>query len=446
METNDLGAMETPRNVKSGPIRPFFGLIHRWVGLFIALFLFVSGVTGAVISWDHELDELLNPQLTEARARGEPRDSFELLKELEKRHPHVQVTYVPLAVENGHSLSFGVEPRIDPKTGRLFESSFNEVFVDPATGHELGKREWGAVWPITRETFVSFLYKLHYSLHLPEMWGRDEWGMWLMGVVALLWTLDCFVGFYLTLPARKTSRSARSLWERWKPSWFVRTKGGSYKFNYDLHRAGGLWTWGLLFVVAFTAFSMNLYSEVFYPLMSKISDVTPTPFDVREPREEHQPIAPQFSFDDIVKRASADARQRGWKQPVGDVYYARGYGIYSVSFYRPEEGHGVGGAGHRRLYLDGQDARLLGESQPWQGTLADIFVQAQFPLHSGRILGIPGRILISLMGLVVAGLSVTGVYLWWHKRRSRRSAFERRSSLRGETARDSPESILPLPS
>jgi uncharacterized iron-regulated membrane protein len=28
----------------------------------LAAFLFVSGLTGAVISWDHELDEWLNPQ------------------------------------------------------------------------------------------------------------------------------------------------------------------------------------------------------------------------------------------------------------------------------------------------------------------------------------------------------------------------------------------------
>ena len=62
---------------------------------------------------------------------------------------------------------------------------------------------------------------------------------------------------------------------------------------------------------------------------------------------------------------------------------------------------------------------MLGERQPWKGTAADIFVQAQFPLHSGRILGLPGRILISLMGIVVAMLSVTGVIIWWRKRASR---------------------------
>ena len=72
------------------------------------------------------------------------------------------------------------------------------------------------------------------------------------------------------------------------------------------------------------------------------------------------------------------------------------------------------------LYYDGKDGRYLGDRQPWNGTVADIFVQAQFPLHSGRILGMPGRILISAMGLVVAMLSVTGIIVWWRKYNSRR--------------------------
>lgn len=410
--------------------RPVLGLFHRWVGLLIAGFLFFSGVTGAVISWDHELDELLNPHLMEAKSVGQQKSTFDLAQQIEDHHPTMQVTYIPFVAEEGHSLSFGVEPRENPATGRLHEDTFNEVFMDPVSGAELGKREWGAVWPITTETFVSFLYVLHYSLHLPEMWGIHDWGVWLMGVIALLWTFDCFVGFYLTLPARSRGHSrdsSKSFWNRWKPSWLVRTQGGAYKLNFDLHRAGGLWTWGLLFIVAFTAVSMNLYREVFFPVMSMVSDVTPSPFDLREPHDHDDPITPSLGFAEIVSRAETEARSRGWQKPVGDAFYSREYGIYGVSFFLPEDGHGAGGVGHPQLYLDALSGQVLGDHQPWKGTFADIFVQAQFPLHSGRILGIPGRILISLMGLVVAGLSVTGVYIWWRKRQSLRAASARQS-------------------
>ena len=53
---------------------------------------------------------------------------------------------------------------------------------------------------------------------------------------------------------------------------------------------------------------------------------------------------------------------------------------------------------------------------PGEGSAGDIFMQAQFPLHSGRIVGLPGRIFVSLMGLLVAMLSVTGVIIWQKKR------------------------------
>lgn len=258
--------------------------------------------------------------------------------------------------------------------------------------------------------------------------------MWLLGGIAMIWTVDCFVGFYLTLPARRRLAAARaaddiaadapvsaerSLWQRWAPAWKVRWKGGSTRLNFDLHRAFSLWTWVLLFTVAFTAFSLNLYDEIFEPAMSLVSDVTPSAFDQREPRDEHEPITPAIDYAPVLDKARAEARARGWEEPAGDMAYYRSYGIYGVSFYLPEDGHGAGGVGHRALYLDGQDGRILGDFQPWKGTVADLFLQAQFPLHSGRILGLPGRILISVMGLVVATLSVTGVVIWWRKRRQR---------------------------
>lgn len=270
------------------------------------------------------------------------------------------------------------------------------------------------------------------------MWGIDRWGIWLLGIIAIIWTLDCFVGAYLTLPARKRSQSkaddrqasddaladdtvivSKSFWQRWRPAWKIRTGSGPYKLNFDLHRAVSLWTWGILFIVAFTAFSLNLFREVFHPVMNTFSQVTPTPFDQRERTPKHEPVTPALGFAEVIAIARANAQTRGWEEPAGSVFYAQNFGIYGVQFFHPEADHGVGGVGHKRLYYDAIDGRYLGDRQPWKGTAADIFIQAQFPLHSGRILGLPGRILISVMGLVVAMLSVTGVYIWWKKRAAR---------------------------
>lgn len=403
-------------------------LLHRWAGLLIAGFLFISGVTGAVISWDHELDELLNPHLTKAPGTGPALPALQLAQAVEARHPQMQVLSVPMAAEAGHSLDFYVEPRVNPATGELYPAPYNQVFVDPANGAELGTRKWGAAWPITRETFVSFLYQLHYTLHIPQMWGIEQWGLWLMGGIAMIWTVDSFVGFYLTLPVRRRASpltlvtggtKPKSWWKRWQPAWLIRFGAGSTKLNFDLHRALSLWTWLLLFIIAFTAFSLNLYREVFFPVMSLVSNVTPSPFDVRSPNAPNKPLAAGLTFEQVLGKAAPEAARRGWREPVGNMFYSREYGIYTVAFFQPQDEQGAGGVGHRQLYYDGRSGALLGDRQPWKGTAADIFVQAQFPLHSGRILGIPGRVLISLMGVIVATLSVTGVLVWWRKRSAR---------------------------
>lgn len=424
-------------------MRQVFLLLHRYVGLAIAAFVIATGLTGAVISWDHELDEWLNPHLIHAPERGASAQSetspvatpLDYVAQLEATYPQAKILLVPLATEPGHTISYWVEPRFNPETGRLYELDFNQIFVDPATGEELGKRKWGAVWPLSRENFVSFLYKLHYSLHIPEMWGIDHWGVWLLGVVALLWTLDCFVAFYLTLPARRkawgaltssersissaVAASDKSFWKRWKPSWLVRTKGSAYKLNFDLHRASGLWTWLLAFVIAFTGFSMNLYGEVFEPVMTTLSDVTPSIWTSREERPPSAWTKPTLTFVDILARAPAEAAKQGIDAPPGHIYYSPPLNIYEIEYFSASDGHGSGGVGHPELYFDGNDGRVLGNRKPWTGTAADIFVQAQFPVHSGRILGVPGRILVSLMGLVMALLSVTGVYIWYKKRLAR---------------------------
>lgn len=410
-------------------MRAAFTLIHRWIGLAIAAFLFVSGLTGAVISWDHELDEILNAHLTESSSTGSPVPPLELARQIEERDPRVRVVALPLSTESDHSIDFVVQPRVDPATGRLFEPGYNQVFLDPVTGEELGRRQWGRAWPISTETFVSFLYVLHYSLHIPEMWSIDRWGLWFMGAIALIWTVDCFIGFYLTLPVRHAPNPSRpssvervlqrGWWQRWKPAWKIKTSGSVYRKAFDLHRAFGLWTWLLLFILAFTGFSLNLYREIFHPLMSIVSKVTPTPFDERTAREKHDPATPIMTFRDMVDLAAREREARGWKEPLGSLYYHHLYDIYGAYYFFPGDDHGAAGVGPASIFFDGKDGRMLGERLPWTGTAADVFVQAQFPLHSGRILGMPGRIVVSIVGVVVSVLSVTGVFVWYRKRRAR---------------------------
>ena len=420
-------------------IRAVFVLMHRWVGLSIAGFLFVAGSTGAVISWDHELDDWLNPNLAHVDSRGPYLPPLSLVDLVEKDDPRAKVTFVSLLAEEGKAISFFVYPRVDPATGKLFQIDYNQVFVDPVTGKILGRREWGRP-ALDPPHLVPFLYKLHYSLHVPIMWGTDRVGLWLMGGVALLWIVDCFIGFYLTLPGRQARRNparhnrsaqpvapqtGRGWWRRWRPAWRIKWRGGSYRLNLDIHRAFGLWFWIFLLILAVSSASLNLYEEVAQPIVKVFSSFTPTPFDERPERPFDQPSTPRISYGEALLRAEAEAKRRGWNEPAGSLFYSVLHDVYAIAFFAPGGDHGAAGVGPPELYLDGADGRLLGDRIPWAGTGGDLFLQIQFPLHSGRIAGLPGRIFISFMGLAVATLSVTGVVIWWKKRFARRAMAAR---------------------
>ena len=60
--------------------RPLLTLVHRYLGLSLALFLIIAGLTGAVISWDRELDACLNPELFALQQPGQVQDSLALVQ------------------------------------------------------------------------------------------------------------------------------------------------------------------------------------------------------------------------------------------------------------------------------------------------------------------------------------------------------------------------------
>ncbi|WP_034295087.1 PepSY domain-containing protein [Herbaspirillum sp. RV1423] len=388
-------------------------LLHRWFGLGVAVFLFISGATGAIISWDHELDALLNPTLFHAGSAvaggfsGTPRPGLELANIVEAKEPTLRVTYVLTESEPGHTIPMMVEPRLDPATGKPYALGYNQIAVDPVSADIQGRRMWGAI-SLSRENLLPFLYKLHYTMHLPEV-GGIELGIWLMGLVGIVWALDCFIALWLSFPN----------WKSWRKSFAFRWKEGGHKLNFDLHRSGGVWVWILLLILAVTSVSMNLDRQVMRPIIKVFSTVTPTAFDTRVPVAADKVAQPKITREQVVRMASEEGRRRGFEVPAGGVFYSSMFGLYGVGFFAPGNDHGDIGLGNAWLYYDAATGKPEGAKIPGTGSAGDLFMQAQFPLHSGRILGVPGRILISLMGAMVAMLSVTGVAIWLRKRQAR---------------------------
>ncbi|CAB3753488.1 PepSY-associated TM helix domain-containing protein [Paraburkholderia solisilvae] len=409
-------------------MRPILVRLHRWFGIAIALFLFIAGLTGAIIAWDHELDAALNPMFFYARTDGPALRPLELVRRVEAADPRLHVTYMPLGIEPGHTLQLFVRPGTDPHTKAPYTLDFNQLALDPATGEIQGRREWGAV-SLARLNLIPFVYKLHYTLHLPFTHGIDT-GTWLMGIVGIVWIFDSMIALVLSFPNLKA----------WRKSFAFRVKRGGYPLTFDLHRSGGVWIWGLLLMMAVTSVSMNLGKEVVRPIVSLLSPLGSTPFDDPTLVGTPQPGKADLTREQILEAARKIASDRHISAPPGALFYVPALHTYGVGFFAAGKDHGDGPLGNAWLYLNAQTGQPVAASIPGQGSAGDIFMQAQFPLHSGRIAGLAGRIAVSGLGLVVAVLSVTGLMIWLKKLEARRRQTRAAQIMPDDALTDAPPS------
>lgn len=376
-------------------MHPLLARLHRYAGLTMAAFLFLAGLTGSIIAFNKDIDRALNPSLMTTASQGAVLSPDALVRHARQALPGAQVLIVPVTVGPGETAML----RLMPRDGR---SSFDEAYLDPVTGKFLGVRSWGQCC-FAPERVMPFLYKFHYSLALPGMWG-----LWLMGGIAILWTLDCFTSFLRTLPPVFS-------WKQWKKAWRFKRGASGYRFTVDLHRVGGLWLWALLFVLAVSSVALTLPQQIFHPLVSVFSPLKPGfgELMVQHPVRAGQTLIGFDRARDLARGYFAQQHRAVTLHQI--MQYGGTYG----ALYTKAGRDGESGLGYSVLYLDAYDGRVASDDRPEAGSNGDRFIALQYPLHSGRIAGLAGRIVISLMGIVVAMLSVTGVLIWLKKRRKK---------------------------
>lgn len=419
-------SLAKPRSVPGLSLsRQFWVMAHRWAGLSLTLFLAVAGFTGIFLSWLDELEIATAPELHLAAPPSpgaKPLDVLTLGEQALARHPGAEVDYVPLHVEEGRSVRLHLHWH-DPATGKeLAGPGWDDLFIDPYTGNELGRREWGNIAQGVKN-LMPFVYRLHYSLAL------GDWAMLVFGIAALVWTIDCFVGFYLTMPvrARRLASSVpaspkQSWWQRWRPSWKVRWGASRYKLNFDLHRAGGLWIWPLLLVFAWSSVSFNL-PQVYVPVMKQMGAKDPrelyTANLLAAPRHH-----PALGFREALERGKALAAQEAAAAGLamrgdGETYLwhvpAIGAYVYGFTTSADISKHGAGTS----VAFDSNTGELKATQVPTGRNGANTFGTWITALHTAHVLGTPWRIAVSLIGAMVTMLCITGVVIWMRKRAGR---------------------------
>ncbi len=398
--------------------RRFLVWVHRWVGLLMAAFLIVVGATGSLLAFFPELNHWLTPDIHPGLPAVMKLDAAALARRAEAIVPQARATAVYYAFMDTVMIGMEAQPNAPPL-------DFDQLYLDPVSGEELGRLTWGAL-PKSPKEIMPFIYSLHYSLALGNV------GMWVLGILAIAWTIDCFVGFYLTLPLPARS-NAHSFFARWKPAWRVKLGSSVYRINFDLHRAGGLWLWAMLLIVAWSSVYMNM--DGFYTrAMRLFFDYDSTLYFrtmVGEPRDDREPM--NWEEAQTIAERLMDEQARAHRFAVlrpMSLSIDRASGLYS---YRVRSSRDIGDKyGQTAVWFDAYSGALRTLDLPTGQRAANTVTSWMFELHKANVFGLPYKIFVSAFGLVVVMLSITGVYIWWKKR------WARLAHVRRAAARDAP--------
>jgi uncharacterized iron-regulated membrane protein len=206
----------------------------------------------------------------------------------------------------------------------------------------------------------------------------------------------------------------------WNPSWLVKWGGSAYRINFDLHRAGGLWVWVLLLAFAWSSVGFNLNEQVYMPVMKTVFHQPATFGDLVKITEPNPvPGLDVGKAHELAKSLMAEQAARNHFRVLQEqsLYYYADYGAYIYSV-RSDRDLTDGGGG-TFLVFDAFNGRLGGITIPTGANAGSTIHSWIFALHMAQIWGLPFRIFVSVMGLFVVMLSVTGIYIWWKKRRAR---------------------------
>jgi uncharacterized iron-regulated membrane protein len=355
--------------IRSG--KPLLKTIHTWIGICTGLFLSVIAVTGSVILFRAEFERASLPA-GEAGDLSHRVSLSQVVQEVAKVRPDSRIRRVRIPVGREDTYVIQVQ-----SAGKRTE----RVVADAFSAKILGTLQTG---------WVEWMIDLHRNL-LSGNAGRGIVG----GFGIVLFVLSA-TGLLMWLTGARN-------WRAWIS---VRRKGSATRFNYELHRASGLWAYAFLAVISFTGI------ELAYPnsFRDAVQSLTGKPATVRAPR--NIPASGRLPLDDYLRVGQA-AMPDG--VPVELRLPEKEKGPVDLRLYRAGDLSPSG----NHVYLDPSSGAVLAIDRIVDRPLGARFLAAMSPVHYAQFGGMTLKIAWALFGLTPLLLFVTGLIAWWRPAKSK---------------------------
>ena len=370
--------------------------LHLWLGLTSGIVVVIVSLTGAIYVFHEEIEDALHPwRFVEAQNRAfvPPSQLIDTAK-----------TYVagekPTGLTYGNSEGAAAVGFMSIKKG---ETSFSVVFMNPYTGAFLKKEE-----PLGKGKFDFFHFVMngHRALWLPYKIGRP-----IVGVATLLFLVLLITGMVMWWPKKWNKKSL-------KRALLIKRNANRKRLTFDLHNVLGFYSliFACVFAVTGLIWSFEWFGDSVYFLTSG-----------GESRVEHVHPHSDASKAHLQKNDSMPAIDRAWYQTLAteanpqwvymtpvlheeDDSFEITVGQIDGKFYKQNEYF------YDRYSLE--PLRVKGDRYAEAG-FADRLSMMNYDIHTGAVLGLPGKILAFLLSLIIASSPISGFLLWKNKRGKR---------------------------
>ena len=348
--------------------------VHLWAGIILAIYVVIIGITGSVLVFGRELDDILNPAPW-PKIAGNTRlaNVSRVIDSLKASYPHVHA--ISLVAPTESEPAFIAELQLKGRT---------TVAFDPVRAFPLGEVR-------RRESPLAWVYELHENLFA----GRN--GRVANGIGAGSLLLLSLTGLVNWWPGLKSwPRALRiDFRRRWR------------RVNFDCHSAFGFWSFSFLIVWSLSGIYFA-WPEQCLSLVNRISPVV----NARPPaiRVDPQDDVANLDFQSMLRKSYSVAPGATWK---GIIFPSSRRSPFQILMSRSA---GIGRDYEETLFFNPYTGEYI---STWQydvkRSLGDWIIWLQAPLHFGTQWGMAVKCVWAFAGLSLPVLAVTGLLMYWNR-------------------------------
>lgn len=366
------------------PFKKIIRKIHLLLGLSSGVIVFLLGITGCILAFEVEIRSLSEPYRfikTEDKAILPP-SALKTIAETKL------VSKKALGIEYPGAGKTAIAAYFD-------ETHYELVFLNPYTGEILKHKN------MTKD-FFRFILDGHFYLWLPHEIGQP-----IAASATLVFLVMMITGIILWWPKNRAARK-----QRFAVKWNVRWR----RRNYDLHNVLGFYmSWVAIFIaITGLVFGFQWFAKSVFWISSGGKTM----------------VAHEHPVSDTTKIALLkNMGDQLWAQHKSNVNHNESLGIYFASLHTdPLEvvvNHKPGTYYNSDFYhYDQYTGKELAATGSYAGKfknapVADKIVRMNYDMHVGAVLGLPGKILAFFASLIAASLPITGLIIWWGRRKKK---------------------------